>query len=406
MLTKQPVWITGLGAVTPIGNQFDEISRNLMAGQSGIRPVGGFDASEHPCRIAGQVPPIECPEQFDAALFGTLLSLEQCAVNCCVNALVDSGWWSQRQSIRIGVVLGLGAERMQLWDMDYRRGGKRLFDQDHEPESIAERTRGWLELNGPAITVSGACASGNQALAQGYRWLELGWADVCLVGACDMGVTPYSMASFGNLRALSRRNDEPRQALRPFDKGRDGMVLGEGGAFFVLERADAARRRGSRVYAEVAGFGSSSDATHMVIPCADPQQGIAAMRQAMAMAGVAPDEVDYVNAHATGTPVGDVCETRILHGALGAACPTIPVSSTKSMTGHLLSAAAAVEAIACLTAMHHGVIPPTVNLDDPDPDCNLLHVANQAREERVRVAISNSFGFGGNNTSLVLRSVA
>jgi 3-oxoacyl-[acyl-carrier-protein] synthase II len=256
------------------------------------------------------------------------------------------------------------------------------------------------------MTVSAACASGNHAIAQGCRWLEMGWVDVCLVGASDMGITPYSMASFGNLRALTRRNEIPNQALRPFDRARDGMVLGEGGAFFVLEPAAAAQRRSARAYAEVAGFGLSSDASHMVIPCPDPARGIQAMQQALAMANVQPSEVDYINAHATGTPAGDVSETRVLHGALGSACPRIPVSSTKSMTGHLLSAAAAVEAIACLTAIHQGIVPPTVNLDDPDPACALNHVANHSREHKVRVAVSNSFGFGGNNTSLVLKAVA
>jgi len=406
MKPQQRVWITGLGAVTPIGNQFDEISRNLLNGKSGINRVFGFDVSEHPCQIAGQICSIDCPDEFDSQRFHSLLSLEQCAINCCVRSLVDAGWWSQRHSTRIGVVLGLGAERMQLWDSDFRRGGRRLLHLDHEPDSIAERTRDWLELSGPAITVSAACASGNLALAQGYRWLQLGVADVCVVGACDMGVSPYSLASFGNLRALSRNNEDPQHALRPFDKDRDGMVLGEGGAIFILERADAARRRGSHVYAEVAGFGASSDGSHLVIPSADPVQGIAAMRQAITMAGVDSSEIDYVNAHATGTRVGDVCETRILQGTLGTSCARIPVSSTKSMTGHLMSAAAAVEAIACLTAMHYGAIPPTVNLDTPDPECGLLHVANQPREQRVQVAISNSFGFGGNNTSLVLRAVS
>jgi len=406
MRSVQPIWMTGLGTVTPIGNQFNEISQNLLAGRCGIRRVEGFDVSEHPSQIAGQISSISCPEVYPAAHFGSLLPLEQCVVRCCVDALTESNWWTERQTARIGIVLGLGAERMQLWDADYRRGSKRLFDLAQEPASTAERTRDWLELTGPAITVSAACASGNLALAQGYRWLQMGLVDICLAGACDMGVSPYSLASFGNLRALSRRNDEARSALRPFDKERDGMVLGEGGAMFVLERADAARQRGAHVYAEIAGYGSSSDGSHLVIPSADPKQGIAAMQQAIAMAGLNPDEVDYVNAHATGTRVGDVCETRILHGALGPACPSIPVSSTKSMTGHLMSAAAAVEAIACLTAMRYRAIPPTINLDNPDPECNLLHVANEPREQTVRIAISNSFGFGGNNTSLVLRAVS
>jgi len=243
-------------------------------------------------------------------------------------------------------------------------------------------------------------------LAHARDWLRLGIVDVCLAGGLEMGVTPYSLASFGNLRALSRRNDEPEKALRPFDRQRDGMVLGEGGAVFVLERAPDARRRKANAYAEVAGFGATSDAYHMVIPCPEPAQGIAAMQQALADAGSNPEDVDYINAHATGTPVGDVVETRILQGVFGERVRSVPVSSTKSMTGHMLSAAAAVEALACVTAIHYGVIPPTVNLDEIDPQCDLCHVPNQAREQKVRSAISNSFGFGGNNTSLLLRAVA
>ncbi len=405
MSRDQAVWMTGLGAVTPLGTRFEEISANLLAGKSGISHVRGFEDSEHPCRIAGHVDPITCPADFDPVAFKSLFPLERSVVRCCVDALHDSGLWSQKEELRIGVVMGLGAERMQMWDYDYRHAGNRLLTPDQDLGSIAEHVRQWLGLSGPVMTVSAACASGNHAIAQGCRWLDQGWVDVCLVGASDMGITPYSMASFGNLRALSRRNACPQEALRPFDRARDGMVLGEGGAFFVLEPSGDARQRSARVYAEIAGFGASSDASHMVIPCPDPVRGIMAMQQAMAMANVQPSDVDYINAHATGTPVGDLCETRILHGALGAACPRIPISSTKSMTGHLLSAAAAVEAIACLTAIHQGLVPPTVNLDDPDPECALRHVANHSQEHKVRVAMSNSFGFGGNNTSLVFRAV-
>jgi 3-oxoacyl-[acyl-carrier-protein] synthase II len=220
-----------------------------------------------------------------------------------------------------------------------------------------------------------------------------------------MAVTPMGLAGFGNLRALSRRNNEPQAASRPFDRGRDGFVMGEGGAMFVLERADQARRRSAHVYAEVAGCGASSDAYNMVIPSPDPEPAMAAMRQALDDAEIAPDGIDYINAHGTSTPVGDIAETRVLEGVLGEAVHDVPVSSTKSMTGHLLTAAAAVETLACLIAMDRKAIPPTINLDDPDPECGLSHVANQAIEKPVRVAVSNSFGFGGSNTCLVLKAV-
>jgi 3-oxoacyl-[acyl-carrier-protein] synthase II len=214
-----------------------------------------------------------------------------------------------------------------------------------------------------------------------------------------------SLATFGNLRALTRRNTEPQAASRPFDKGRDGFVLAEGGVVFVVEPSATARRRGARVYAEPAGFGASSDAYNMVIPSPDPGPAAAAVRQALADAGVSPGDLDYVNAHATSTPVGDAAETRVLHAVLGPAVTRVPVSSTKSMTGHLLTAAAAVEALACVAAMERQALPPTINLHDPDPECDLCHVANEARPAAVRVAASNSFGFGGSNTCLVLKAV-
>jgi 3-oxoacyl-[acyl-carrier-protein] synthase II len=213
-----------------------------------------------------------------------------------------------------------------------------------------------------------------------------------------------SLAGFGNLRALSRRNTDPRAASRPFDKDRDGFVMGEGGAVFVLESAASARQRSARVYAEVAGVGASSDAHNMVIPSPDPGPATRAMTEALADACVAPADIDYINAHATSTPVGDAAEARVLEAVLGDSLMSVPVSSTKSMTGHLLTAAAAVEALACLVAMERSVLPPTINLDDPDPECRMCHVANQARQHRVRVAVSNSFGFGGSNTCLVLKA--
>jgi 3-oxoacyl-[acyl-carrier-protein] synthase II len=254
--------------------------------------------------------------------------------------------------------------------------------------------------------VAAACASGNLALALARRWLELGWADVCLAGAGDMAVTPMSLATFGNLGALSRRNDDPASASRPFDRDRDGLVMGEGGAVFVLELAGRARRRDARAYAEVAGCGGSSDAFHMVIPNSDPGPSAAAMRAALADAAIEPAVVSYVNAHATSTPVGDCAEARALRSVFGESTAHVPVSATKSMTGHALSGAAAVDAVACLAALERQAVPPTVNLDQVDPECPLCHVAREAQPHRVRVVLSNSFGFGGSNTSVVFRKVA
>jgi 3-oxoacyl-[acyl-carrier-protein] synthase II len=262
-----------------------------------------------------------------------------------------------------------------------------------------------LGIAGPTITTSTACSTGNYALSLARRWLQQDWCDVCLAGACDLGVTPLVLAGFGNLRALSRRNDVPAAASRPFDKDRDGFVLGEGGAVFVLERAGSARRRGARAYGELAGVGLSNDAHHPVTPCPEPEQAVTAVRRALADAGVAPQDVGYVNAHGTGTPVGDTVEARGLREVFGEHYRGIPVSSTKSMTGHLLTAAAALEALACLATFRHRAIPPTINLDHPDPECELCHVPHVAREANVRVALSNSFGFGGSNSCAVFRAV-
>jgi 3-oxoacyl-[acyl-carrier-protein] synthase II len=411
------VWITGVGTATPLGHTYAEFADHLLAGTSGVERVTHFDAADYPSQIAGGCGPIPCPVGFDdAALiarfsagrtssFDKLWRMEQAVLWCAIGALRDSGWWDQRHDVRIGIVLGMGAEYPIFWEADYHQGGERVFDPAVDDLPLVERTRALLNLTGPTASVSAACASGNYALAQARHWLELGWADVCLAGACDTAVSRLSMAGFGNLRALSRRNDEPARASRPFDKGRDGFVMGEGGAVFVLESGESARRRGARAYAVVAGFGASSDAHHMVIPSPDPAPAAAAMRAALADARVCPDEVGYVNAHATSTPVGDIAETRVLHSVLGDAVKRVPVSSTKSMTGHLVTGAAAVEALACVAAMDRKALPPTINLDDPDPECDLCHVANEARPTSARVAVSNSFGFGGSNTCLVLKAV-
>ena len=403
-MRSHPVWITGVGAATPLGNDYATIAANLLAGVSGVRAVSSFDVKDHPAQIAGLLlDSIPCPETLDAGWFATLDPTEQLALWCASEALRDAGLWEKRTTLRIGLVLGCAGEWPTMWERDILAEGD-LICRPVTAEPLCRRTLGNLDLTGPAINLSAACASGNYALTVARRWLELGWVDVCVAGAADMAVTPMNLAAFGNLRALSRRNDEPTKASRPFDKERDGFVMGEGGALFVLERADRARRRGAHAYAEIAGCGASSDAHHMVIPSPDPNPAIAAMRQAIADAGLPPSAVDYLNAHATSTPVGDIAEVKVLETVFGADLPKMSVSSTKGMTGHLLTAAAAVEALACIVALEKQAVPPTINLDQPDPECPLNHVANVAQQRRVRVTASNSFGFGGSNTCLILRA--
>jgi 3-oxoacyl-[acyl-carrier-protein] synthase II len=399
------VWITGVGTATPLGHTYAAFADHLLAGRSGVERVQGFDVSEHPSQIAGQLREVPCPSGIDPVEFAQLHRLEQLMRWCCTTALRDSGWWERRGEVRIGLALGVGAEWLEYWETDALAGGRRVLQPEGDTESMIARTRRVLGLSGPAVSVSAACASGNVALSQARHWLELGWVDVCLAGACDMAVSPMALAGFGNLRALSRRNAEPQAASRPFDRQRDGFVMGDGGAVFVLEPSASARRRSARVYAEVAGYGARSDAFNMVIPSSDPDPATAAVREALQDAGCNPEQVDYINAHATSTPVGDIAEARVLTAVFGDDVRRVPISSTKSMTGHLLTAAAAVEALACLVAMERGALPPTINLHEPDPECDLCHVAKEARPARVRVAVSNSFGFGGSNTSLVLKAV-
>ncbi len=403
-MTLTPVWITGVGAATPLGHTYQQIAERLLAGASGIRRIEEFDVSEHAAQIGAMVGAIACPADWDAADFAQLTKLDQAALWCAATALQDAGWWNKRGQARIGIVLGNAAEWSFYWELNNREGRSQIYESQSHVEPLTQRICQKLGLTGPAVSMSAACASGNYAIALARRWLQMGWVDVCLAGACDLAITPLTLAGFGNLRALSRRNDDPQAASRPFDVDRDGFVMGEGGALFVLERAEQARQRGAHAYAEVAGCGASSDAYHMVIPSPHPEPAIAAMRQAIADAGLNPTDVDYVNAHATSTPVGDQAESKVLETVFSHHVAKMPVSSTKGTTGHLLTAAAAIEALACLVAIERQAIPPTINLHKPDPECRLRHVPNQAETHKVRVTASNSFGFGGSNTCLILRA--
>ena len=401
----QRIWFTGVGAATPLGHDFATFAENLLDGKSGVssQPLLPNDlGTRQNIAAVGEIP---VPPGWDAAAFGRFNRLEQLCLSCAARALQDAGLEAERGELRIGIVLGLGGEYLRVWELDTLAGGNRVYTPERDVLSVAHFVHRELELNGPAVAAAAACASGGYALGVARRWIQLGWVDACLAGGCDL-ITPMSYGGFYNLRALSRREDSPAAASRPFDRARDGFVMGEGGSVFVLESDASVRQRDAYRYAEFAGFGATSDASHMVIPSSEPGPASRAVRAALADAGVDPDEVDYVNAHAAGTPVGDRAEARVLQLALGSAVSRVPVSSTKSMTGHLLSGAAAVEALACLVAIRHRAIPPTINLDDPDPECDLLHVPHHARPAPVRVVASNSLGFGGSNTCLVLRRAA
>jgi 3-oxoacyl-[acyl-carrier-protein] synthase II len=404
---REPVVITGVGAVSPLGSAFDEIADNLIAGRSGVRSVDPGEHAREPVQFAAPVTAIPAPHPDACGLspdsFQGLCRLEQLVLAPVAAALHDSGL-SSVAGPRIGLVLGLGAEHLKTWELDFLDGGTRVFG-DRRDRTLVHRVAGRLGIGGPAVTVAAACASSGYAMSMGRTWIDSGWVDACLVGGCDI-LSPTAIAAFYNLRALSRRNDDPVKASRPFDGDRDGFVMAEGGAFFMLERQSAARSRGARIRGELAGVGMSSDGAHMVIPSTDPVQAARAISAALADAGVGPAEVDYVNAHAAGTPVGDVAEAGAIRMALGDATDGIPVSSTKSMSGHMISGAAAFEAVACLVAIERQAVPPTVNLDRPDAECRLDHVPHVFRPRRVRVTASNSFGFGGSNLCLVIRAAA
>jgi 3-oxoacyl-[acyl-carrier-protein] synthase II len=399
------VWITGIGAITPLGNDLSTFADNLLAGHSGVAAHHLLRNDPNARQLAAVVGEIPAPREWDLPAFGRLNRLEQLALSCTAGALHDADLWDRREDLRVGLVLGLGAEYLRVWELDVLAGGRRVYEPGNDSSSVVHLVHGQLGLRGPALTVAAACASGGIALAFGRRWIQSGLVDVCLVGGCDL-VTPMAYAGFDNLRALSRYEGSPTAASRPFDRVRDGFVMGEGGAVFALESAGDACHRGARVYAELAGCGMSSDGSHMVIPSADPRPASRAMLRAMEDASLGPDDLDYLNAHATSTPVGDRAEAAALQLALGPAAARVPVSSTKSMTGHLLSGAAAVEALACVVAIQYQAVPPTINLDDPDPDCPLHHVRHQALSQPVRTAASNSFGFGGSNTCVILKKAA
>lgn len=402
---EDAAWITGVGTATPLGLDYQSFVDALLAGRSGIGPVTTFDTTAQPCRVAGTLSPLPAPEGWSADAWASEGPWEQLMLWCALQALRDSGGTDHCPPERVGLILGIGSEWLLAWERDLHAGGYRVREPGRDQQTLVDGLRDRLGFSGPTGTVAAACAGGNVALGLARQWLRLGLVDVCLAGACDRSISPLGMAGFGNLGALTKRNDDPQRASRPFDVERDGFVMSEGGAVFVLESRSRALRRGAKVYGEVAGFGASSDAHHMVIPSPDPAPCVRAVQAALRDAAIDPSAIDYINAHATSTPAGDRFEAQVLREVLGAGIGRIPISSTKSMTGHLLGATAAVEALACLATFDRGAIPPTINLDDPDPECaDLHHVPHHAREAEVRVAVSNSFGFGGSNTCLILRA--
>jgi len=405
----EPVVVTGLGCVSPLGNDVTSTWQAAAAGRSGVgRLPDDFDP-RLPVRIAARVKdpvdPGDLPakelRRLDRAILLALAAAREAFADA---GLAAGGFAPERAGVAIGSGIG-GVGTLLENHRALLEAGPRRVSPFMIPMTLANMPAGLVAirhgLGGPNLCHVTACASGAHAIGESLRWLQRGDADLMLAGATEAAITPLVVAGFASMQALSRRNDEPSLASRPFDRGRDGFVLAEGAAVLVLEREAHARARGARPRARLLGYGASADATHMAAPDPEASGAIRCMRAALADAGLAPDAVDYVNAHATSTPAGDEVEARALHQVFGAHTERLPVSSTKGMTGHLLGASGALEALLCVRALETGTLPPTLNLDDPDPECALDHVAGKARAVRARVAQSNSFGFGGVNAALL-----
>ena len=404
------VVITGMGAITPVGNDVETFWANLKNGVSGIRLIESFDTSAYDCRIAGEV------RDFDPKLFfknpkdvrrtDRFAQLSLAAANM---AMKDSGIDLEKtQRDRCGVIVSSGI------------GGLRTLEDQHTvlltkgparnspftiPMLISNMASGLISmeygLEGPNLCIVTACATSNNAIGESWRIIKFGDADLFLAGGSEASVVHIGLAGFGAMKALSTRNDEPERASRPFDRDRDGFVMSEGAGVVIVEELEHAKARGAKIYCELSGYGLSADAYHMTAPPPDGGGAARAMQLALQHAGISPEEVDYINAHATSTGLGDISETHAIKKVFGNYAKKVPISSTKSMTGHLLGGAGAVEMAACALAIRDSVIPPTINLDNPDPQCDLDYTPMTAREKKVRVAVTNSFGFGGHNATLV-----
>lgn len=405
------VVVTGLGVVTPIGIGADGLWDGLMSERSGAGAVTGFDASALPVRIACEVGDFDPATYMDAREVGRTDRFTQMAVAAGVLAWREAGLDEAVPSERAGVIVGSGIGGLATIEHEHESflsGGPRRVSPFMVPKLMPNAAAASIAMRfglfGPNFAPTSACATGAHALGEAALAIRSGRADVMLAGGSEAAITPLAISAFTRMGALSRRNDDPERASRPFDAHRDGFVFGEGAGVLVLESRSFAEARGARVLARLSGYGATSDAFHVTQPDPDGRGASLAMRAALEDARVTPDRVDYVNAHGTSTPYNDRIETHALKSVFGVEAKRIPVSSTKSQTGHLLGAAGAVEAAACVLAIDRGTVPATINLEDADPDCDLDYVADGPREADVRVALSNSFGFGGQNACLVLEA--
>jgi 3-oxoacyl-[acyl-carrier-protein] synthase II len=411
-VSKRRVVITGLGVVSPVGSTVQSAWEAVLRGESGIGPITRFDVSAFPVRFGGQVRDFDVNQYLPSKEARRMDEFMHYGVAAGVQAVSDSGIdFQKHDSTRCGAVCGAGIGGLWTIEAEYdaylKAMSPRKISPFFVPATIINMIAGHLSirygLKGPNLGVVTACTTSTHAIGLGMRCIQYGDADVIIAGGGEMATTRCGLGSFGQAKALSTRNEAPQQASRPWDRDRDGFVLSDGGGAVLLEELEHAKRRGARIYAELVGFGMSGDAHHITAPPENGEGARIAMVNALRDAQLNPSEVQYINAHATSTPLGDKAETEAIKGAFGEQAYQIAVSSTKSMTGHLLGAAGVLEAIFSLLAIRDGVVPPTINYQTPDPDCDLDYVPNSARRMKVDVSLSNSFGFGGTNGSLIFR---
>lgn len=410
-MTKRRVVITGMGIVSPVGLNLDQNWASIVAGNSGIDRITRFDATGYPSTIAGEVRDLDINDYLPAKDARRMDRFIQLGLIAGIQAMQDSGLEvannnRERMGVHIGSGIG-GLDSIENTTLTLHEKGVRRVSPFYVPGSIINMISGNLSikygLQGPNLAMVTACSTATHAIGDAGRLIEYGDADVMVAGGAEAPVTPTGLAGFGNAKALSFRNDDPKGASRPWDADRDGFVISEGAGVVVLEELEHAKARGARIYAELTGFGMSGDAYHMTSPVADGEGAARCMNNAMHNAGINSADIDYINAHGTSTPLGDAAETQAVKASFGDRAKKVAVSSTKSMTGHLLGAAGGIEAIYTAMAVYEQIAPPTINLDNPDPSCDLDYVPGSAREMDIKYALSNSFGFGGTNGTLVLR---
>jgi 3-oxoacyl-[acyl-carrier-protein] synthase II len=407
--------VTGLGIISPVGSTVEKAWKTILAGESGIGPVQRFDVSAFPVRFAGEVRDLNLEQYFDAKELRRMDDFMHYGVAAGVQAVEDSGIdFNKLDATRCGAVCGAGIGGLGTIEREFaeyvKTSNPRKISPFFVPASIINMIAGHLSirfgLKGPNLGVVTACTTSTHAIGLAMRTIQYGDADVLIAGGGEMATTVCGLASFAQAKALSRRNEDPQRASRPWDRDRDGFVLGDGGGAVILEELEHARARGARIYAELVGFGMSGDAYHITLPPEDGEGARLAMVNALKDAALNPSDIQYINAHATSTVAGDRAETVAIKRAFGEHAHRLAVSSTKSMTGHLLGAAGVVESIFCILAIRDQVAPPTINYENPDPECDLDFVPNTARAMPIEVALSNSFGFGGTNGSVIFRRFA